>query len=97
MSDAELTYGSLSIDHTEQMKEMGELGLDIWKRLMIDPLKSSLVRLLLDGIRRDRIGGTASASASGALLFQSDSVMKGVINSFVSVEEYKKKGNLDVS
>ena len=34
MSDAELTYGSLSIDHTEAMKEIGELGLDTWKRLV---------------------------------------------------------------
>lgn len=38
MSDAELTYGSLSIDHSEQMKEIGELGLDIWKRLVSDIL-----------------------------------------------------------
>ena len=119
MSEAELTYGSLSIEHMEQMKEIGELGLDTWKRLvrlhrfekyficaremeaffcylqMIDPLKSSLVRLLLDGIRHDRLGETSGSTK--ATLFQSDSVIKGVINSFVSVEEYKKKGNLDVS
>lgn len=34
MSDAELTYGSLSIDHSEQMKEIGELGLETWKKLV---------------------------------------------------------------
>ena len=34
MSEAELTYGSLSIEHMEQMKEIGELGLDTWKRLV---------------------------------------------------------------
>ncbi len=34
MSDAELTYGTLHIDHSEQMKEIGELGLDTWKRLV---------------------------------------------------------------
>ena len=62
---------------------------------MIDPLKSSLVRLLLDGIRHDRLGETSGSTK--ATLFQSDAVIKGVINSFVSVEEYKKKGNLDVS
>lgn len=94
MSEAELTYGSLSIEHMEQMKEIGELGLDTWKRLVIDPLKSSLVRLLLDGIRHDRLGETSGSTK--ATLFQSDSVIKGVINSFVSVEEYKKKGNLDL-
>ena len=32
ISDAELNYGSLSLDHTETMKEIGELGLEIWKR-----------------------------------------------------------------
>ena len=34
-----MTYGSLSIDHSETMKEIGELGLDIWRRQMIEPLK----------------------------------------------------------
>ena len=29
-------------------------------------------------------------------LFQADSTLKGVINSFVEVEDYKKKGQLDV-
>lgn len=61
---------------------------------MIEPLREQLVRLLLDGIRYDRLGETGS---TGATQFQSDSVIKGVIGSFVSVEEYKKKGNLDVS
>merc|ERR1719362_1268475 len=61
---------------------------------MIDPLKSSLVRLLLDGIRHDRLGETSGSTK--ATLFQSDAVIKGVINSFVNVEEYKKKGNLDL-
>jgi len=32
ISDAELNYGSLSLDHNETMKEIGELGLEIWKR-----------------------------------------------------------------
>jgi cullin 2 len=114
MSDAELTYGSLSTDHTEQMKEIGELGLEIWKRLvslsaylnesgnnallpcqMIEPLKEDLVRLLLEGIRYDRINETTGSTSLGSH-YQSDAVIKGVINSFVNVEEYKKKGNLDV-
>ena len=60
---------------------------------MIDPLKDQLVRLLLDGIKYDRLGETGS---TGATQFQSDAVIKGVISSLVSVEEYKKKGNLDL-
>ncbi len=63
---------------------------------MIEPLKDELVRLLLDGIRHDRLGASGSRSTRDAQ-FQTDAVIKGVINSFVSVEEYKKKGTLDVS
>eukprot|EP00088_Acartia_fossae_P025136 TRINITY_DN259_c0_g1_i1.p1 TRINITY_DN259_c0_g1~~TRINITY_DN259_c0_g1_i1.p1 ORF type:complete len:742 (+),score=174.52 TRINITY_DN259_c0_g1_i1:927-3152(+) len=82
LSDAELTYG----DATEQMKEVGELGLYIWKTQMIEPLQSELVNLLLDEIKCDRKGGVT----------QSTTTIYGVIQSFVSVEEYKKKGNLEL-
>ena len=95
ISEAELNYGSLVIDHAETMKEIGELGLDIWRRQMIEPLKDELVRLLLDGIRYDRLG--SGSGSTERTQFQADSTIKGVISSFVEVEEYKKKGNLDVS
>ena len=95
ISEAELNYGSLVIDHAETMKEIGELGLDIWRRQMIEPLRPELVRLLLDGIRYDRLG--SGSGSTGSTQFQSDATIKGVIMSFVDVEEYKKKCNLDVS
>lgn len=38
MSDAELNFGSLSSDTSENMKEIGELGLDIWKSMVCWPL-----------------------------------------------------------
>ena len=91
LSDAELTYGSLSVEATEQMKEIGELGLHIWKTQMIEPLEKDLVGQLLEGIKYDRKGG-----ATGGSHFQSDATIYGVIQSLVSVEEYKKKGNLDL-
>ena len=91
LSDAELTYGSLSVEATEQMKETGELGLHIWKTQMIEPLEKDLVGQLLEGIKYDRKGG-----ATGGSHFQSDATIYGVIQSLVSVEEYKKKGNLDL-
>merc|ERR1711983_698040 len=94
ISEAELNYGSLVIDHADAMKEIGELGLDIWRRQMIEPLKEELVRLLLDGIRYDRLG--TSSGSTGRTQFQADATLKGVISSFVEVEEYKKKGNLDL-
>merc|ERR1719431_770912 len=58
---------------------------------MIEPLEESLVRLLLEGIKYDRKGVDCGGSH-----FQSDSTIYGVIQSLVSVEEYKKKGNLDL-
>ena len=67
LSDAELTYGSLSVEATEQMKEIGELGLHIWKTQMIEPLQKDLVGQLLEGIKYDRKGGAAGGSH-----FQSD-------------------------
>lgn len=47
-SEADLSYGC--IDPSEQMLEIGELGLHLWKVNMIEPLKDNLVRLLLDSI-----------------------------------------------
>ena len=55
---------------------------------MVEPLKENLVNLLLEGIHHDRLG-EASVNATN--------VIRGVIDSFVSVEEYKRKGKLEVS
>jgi hypothetical protein len=49
-------------------------------------LTQDLVSQLLDGIKYDRKGGITGGSH-----FQSDSTIYGVIQSLVSVEEYKKK------
>ncbi|XP_076327537.1 cullin-2-like isoform X2 [Tachypleus tridentatus] len=82
-SDADLIYGCL--EPADQMLEIGELGLDLWKRNMIEPLKDSLVNLLLEAIRSDRLGDSPNQK-----------VVHGVIDSFVLVEEYKKKGSLQL-
>ena len=67
---------------------------------MIEPLKDDIVRILLDGIKHDRLigggGGSGGAAGGESTRFQADAVIKGVINSFVQVEEYKKKGSLEV-
>ncbi|KAK2577246.1 hypothetical protein KPH14_003390 [Odynerus spinipes] len=76
----------MSTDYQEQM-EIGELGLDIWKKRMIAPLRKSLVSLLLESINADRIGEAPPATTD---------VICGVIKSFVRVEEYKVKGQLDM-
>lgn len=84
LSEAEIVYGNLTPDTQEQM-EIGELGFEIWKKNMIEPLKENLVNLLLEGIQEDRLGeGNINTTET----------IKGVIQSFVTVEEFKKKENL---
>lgn len=90
LTEAEIIYGTSSTassDYQEQ-KEIGELGLYIWKNKMIESLKTSLVALLLEGIHADRLGEAQPATSD---------VICGVIESFVRVEEYKMKGQLNVS
>ncbi|XP_054166315.1 cullin-2-like isoform X2 [Oppia nitens] len=82
-TEADLSYGC--VDASEQMLEIGELGLHLWRVNMIEPLKESLVQLLLEAIENDRMG-----------IPQNKSVVQGVILSLVHVEEYKKKGSLDL-
>ncbi|XP_066597628.1 cullin-2 [Prorops nasuta] len=88
-SIAEIIYGasdSTDPDYQEQM-EIGELGLDIWKKRMIAPLRHVLVSLLLSCIQADRMGEAMLASTE---------VICGVIQSFVKVEEYNITRQLDV-
>ncbi|XP_052826531.1 cullin-2 [Octopus bimaculoides] len=80
LSDADLAYGSFNYEASDQKLEIGELCLDIWKRHMIEPLKLQLILLILQEIQKDRNGG-----------YVNQAVLHGVINSFVNVEEYKKK------
>ncbi|CAK9817563.1 Cul2 [Anthophora quadrimaculata] len=89
LSEAELIYGTFSATaaYCQEQMEIGELGLDIWKRIMIIPLKKQLVSLLLENIHADRVGTSPSASTE---------VTCGVIQSFVRVEEYKIKGQVDM-
>ncbi|RWS10417.1 cullin-2-like protein [Dinothrombium tinctorium] len=82
-SDADLSYGCVEV--SEQKLEIWELGLHIWRKNMIEPLRDNLIRLLLAAIENDRLGKSTN-----------ETVVQGVILSFVNVEEYKKKGSLDL-
>lgn len=88
LSEAELIYGASSNrdEECQEQMEIGELGLDIWKKKMIIPLREKLVSLLLVCIDADR---------DSKLLAPTD-VICGVIQSFVRVEEYKMKGQLNL-
>uniref|UniRef100_A0A6B0VG44 Putative cullin n=1 Tax=Ixodes ricinus TaxID=34613 RepID=A0A6B0VG44_IXORI len=83
LSEADLSYGS--VEPTEQLLEVGELGLDLWRRNMVAPLRHSLVSLLLEALSRDREGHCPQQR-----------VVQGVIHSFVQVEEYKRKQPLSL-
>lgn len=88
LSEAELIYGTSSnADECQEQMEIGELGLDIWKRKMIMPLREKLVNFLLVCISADR---------DSKYDFVPTDVICGVIQSFVRVEEYKMKGQLHV-
>lgn len=85
LSEADLNYGALGLELHEQMLEIGELGLDLWKKNMIEPLKDVLVNLLLDFIKSDRSGDNPNQA-----------VIHGVVHSFVNVEEYKRKNPVEL-
>lgn len=87
LSDAEMVYGNAPNDQQEQM-EIGELGLEIWKIFMIDSLKEELVAQILDAIKVDRVTNEIDTTTA--------TVVHGVIQSFVLVQDYKKKGNLNL-
>ena len=90
LTEAEIIYGTSSSTATEYQEQMeiGELGLDIWEKRMIAPLKNQLVSLLLEGIHADRLGEAQPTT---------NDVICEVIQSFVRVKEYKRKGQVDVS
>ncbi|XP_051172711.1 cullin-2 [Leptopilina boulardi] len=89
LTEPEIIYGTSSGTATEYQEQMeiGELGLDIWEKRMITPLKNQLVALLLEGIHADRLGEGQPTT---------NDVICEVIQSFVTVKKYKRKGELDM-
>lgn len=63
--------------------EIEELGLQIWKDNMIEPLRSELVRLLLEGIEEDRKGKPN----------MNPDVIRVIIQSFVQVQCQQDRKN----
>ena len=56
------------------------MALDCWRKHMIEPLKEKLIKLILDGIDRDRKGESVNQS-----------VLHGAINSLVDVADKRQK------
>lgn len=86
-AEVEFNYGSLANENQELM-EIGELGLDIWRGCMIQSLGQEIVKQILDAIHADRIGTDLGSNST--------QVIHGIIQSFVQVQDYKKKGNLNL-
>ncbi|XP_050305798.1 cullin-2 [Anthonomus grandis grandis] len=89
LSDAEIIYGSVdpsSANQGDQM-EIGELALQIWQSNMILPLGHRLVKLLLEAIDLDRAGQPPAIPLEA---------VRGTILSFVEVQAYKKKSQLEL-
>lgn len=84
----ELLYGKIKPNAAEQYQMVvGELGLIVWKQNMIMPLKDSMVELLLDEFDKQR---------NNVPMTNSPEVIAGTINSFVTVQEYRKSYALEV-
>ncbi|XP_018574636.1 cullin-2 isoform X2 [Anoplophora glabripennis] len=86
LSDAEIIYGSSDASTGEQM-EIGELALEVWQSGMIAPLGQRLVKLLLEAIDQDRAQQPLSVPIEA---------VRGTILSFVEVQGYRKKGQLQL-
>lgn len=86
-ADVEFNYGQVGNENQELM-EIGELGLDIWRGCMIKSLGEELVKQILEAIHADRIGSDLGSN--------SPQVIYGIIQSFVQVQNYKKKSNLNL-
>ncbi|KAM6376159.1 cullin-2 isoform 6-T15 [Alca torda] len=109
LTEADLQYGYGGVDMNEPLMEIGELALDMWRKLMIEPLQAILIRMLLREIKNPSTPSTRQAeyqlthfcfNTTGSrqdLEFDrcgedpNQKVIHGVINSFVHVEQYKKK------
>ncbi|XP_043365497.1 cullin-2 isoform X2 [Dermochelys coriacea] len=109
LTEADLQYGYGGVDISEPLMEIGELALDMWRKLMIEPLQAILIRMLLREIKNPSYTSTRQAECQLLHLCMitagsrqdhkfdrcgedpNQKVIHGVINSFVHVEQYKKK------
>uniref|UniRef100_A0A3P8VWD4 Cullin 2 n=1 Tax=Cynoglossus semilaevis TaxID=244447 RepID=A0A3P8VWD4_CYNSE len=79
LTEADLQYGYGGVDMNEPLMEIGEVLTNLIT-LISEPLQAVLIRMLLLEIKNDRCGENLNQK-----------VIHGVINSFVHVEQYKKK------
>lgn len=81
----EISPYSISVcpDAMEEVMDVGALALDIWKRKMIEPLKTMLVEHVLIEVKKDRDGEDTHQN-----------IIHDTVLSFVEVQQYQVKGAL---
>jgi cullin 2 len=81
----EMTPYSFGIEFQERPLDIGPLALNTWRHEMIEHMKDTVVTAIIKQIRRDRNRETCNQS-----------VIQGVVDSFVKVEEYQTKQALSL-
>ncbi|XP_052902134.1 cullin-2 [Anopheles moucheti] len=88
LNEAEAVYGCNNHSDSQEKMEIGELTLEIWNQYMIQRLGNELVDQILSGINAERVNNTSGQYN------KSTEVIRGVIQSFVAVQEDRRKGSL---
>lgn len=88
LNEAEAVYGCSNHGDNQEKMEIGELTLEIWNQYMIQRLGNELVDQILSGINAERVNNSSGQHN------KSTEVIRGVIQSFVAVQEDRRKGSL---
>ncbi|XP_035900957.1 cullin-2 [Anopheles stephensi] len=89
LNEAEAVYGCNNHGDSQEKMEIGELTLEIWNQYMIQRLGDELVDQILSGINAERAN-----NSGGQYNNKNTEVIRGVIQSFVAVQEDRRKGSL---
>ncbi|XP_053680419.1 cullin-2 [Anopheles nili] len=87
-NEAEIVYGCNHLSDNQEKMEIGELELEIWNQYMIQRLGNELVDQILSGINAERSNKTTGQHNKNT------EIIRGVIQSFVAVQEDRRKGSL---
>ncbi|XP_058117563.1 cullin-2 [Anopheles ziemanni] len=90
LNEAEVVYGCINNSDNQEKMEIGELALEIWNQYMIQRLGNELVDQILSGINAERVNNIAGQCNKNT------EIIRGVIRSFVAVQEYRRKGSLQL-
>ncbi|XP_047038664.1 cullin-2 [Helicoverpa zea] len=91
VSDAEIIYGSSATvtcpEHDARQLEVGELGLEIWERVLVKPLASALTGRIVNALAAARVSPPDPALAS---------TLREAIHSTVQVRAFRVRAPLQL-